>query len=59
MKNGQNTDSNHQNVEFGEGGPLKTEKGQGSIFPGQLLTFMFKTILRYNFKHKIRASLAG
>ena len=41
-KNGQNTDLNHKNVVWGT--TKNPEKGQEGFYPGQPLTFMFKSI---------------
>ena len=42
IKNGQNTDVNNQNIEFGD--HKKPEKGHKWIYPWQKLTFMLGKI---------------
>ena len=52
MKNGQNTDLNNQNVEFG--GPLKTQKMAKNEFTYGNNELLCSRVSRYNFKHKFR-----
>ena len=52
MKNGQNTDLNNQNFEFG--GPLKSQKMAKNEFTHGNNQLLCSRVSRYNLKHKDR-----